>query len=72
MVIGLGVILLIGAVVTVLRPDKIKKPPGSAGPTEPGDRDDGSRDPFKAAAPSGNSRPGGRATTRSKTLQDGD
>jgi len=49
MVIGLGVILLIAAVVTVLRPDKIQKPPGSADPAEPA-QDDGSRDPFKASS----------------------
>jgi signal peptidase len=46
-VIGLGVILLIAAVVTVLRPDKIKKPPSSA---DPADQDDDSSDPFKAAS----------------------
>jgi signal peptidase I len=50
MVIGLGVILLIAAVVTVLRPDKIKEPPSSADPAEPADQDDGSHDPFKAAS----------------------
>ena len=49
MMIGLGVILLMAAVVTVLRPDKIQKPPGSADPAEPA-QDDGSRDPFKASS----------------------
>ncbi|MEP7193827.1 MAG: signal peptidase I [Actinomycetota bacterium] len=34
MVIGLGVILLIAALVTVFRPDKIEEPPRSAGPAE--------------------------------------
>jgi len=61
MVIGLGVILLLAAVFTVLRPDKITRPPGSADPAEPAEPDpaepgpaephnDGDRNPLKSFA----------------------
>jgi signal peptidase I len=48
--IGLGVILLIAAAVTLLRPDKPAKTPG---PADPADPDDSSSDPVKAAARKG-------------------
>jgi signal peptidase I len=49
--IGLGVILLIAAVVVILRPDKPTKPPGAVDPFDPSrERADSSAEPLEAAA----------------------